>query len=199
MTRQVGILLFDDVQELDAVGPYEVFGTAADLRPDLLQVFTIAEHKQRIRCVNGLHLLPHHSLTSSPRLDVLVIPGGSGTRKQAKNQQLLNWIVEAAQHCKWVASVCSGARLTIASELARGKRITSHHDVIAELKADGRAEVVEGLRFVRDGNLIHSAGVSAGIDMSLWLVGELAADPAVARAVQREMEYYPAPPYAYET
>lgn len=198
MKKTIGILLFDDVEELDAVGPYEVFGTARGMRPDLFEVFMVAERADPITCVNGLRILPHHGFADAPKLDVLLIPGGIGTRKQAGNETLVSWVKRTAEQCEWVTSVCTGTFVTLAAGLAAGKRVTSHWSVIEELRARGTAEILEDVRFVRDGGLIHSAGISAGIDMALWLVGQLAGDPALARAVQKEMEYYPAPPYAYD-
>jgi transcriptional regulator GlxA family with amidase domain len=196
MVTRVGILIFDDVEELDAVGPYEVFGTARAERPDEFDICLIAASKDPVRCVNGLRILPDHDYASAPSIDILLIPGGVGTRKVAKDEAALAWVREVATKTRLVASVCTGARVTLASGLAHGKRITSHWSAIDELRADGRAaEVLDDVRFVMDGNIIHSAGVSAGIDMALWLVGHLA-DEDFARQVQKLIEYYPAPPYA---
>ena len=199
MTTKVGILVFDDVEELDAIGPYEVFGVAHAARPDEFEVFLVGAQRDRpVRCVNGLRVLPDHTLADSPSIDLLLIPGGVGTRRVATDEAVLDWIRATAEGAKWVASVCTGARVTLAAGLAGGRRITSHWSAIDELRRDGRAaEVLDDVRFVRDGNMVHSAGVSAGIDMSLWLIGQIA-DPALARQVQRMIEYSPAPPYAHE-
>lgn len=196
---EIGIFVFNEVEELDAVGPYQVFGTANQERPDLFRARLVGETGEPIECVNGLRIVPHFSFADAPNFNVLVIPGGRGTRVQAQNQNVLEWVWSTAAKCEWVASVCSGARITLATGLADGKRITTHHGVIEELRAKGQAaEVLDDVRFVRDGKTIHSAGISAGIDMSLWLVGHLAAEPGFARLVQKEMEYYPAPPHAFE-
>jgi transcriptional regulator GlxA family with amidase domain len=195
----LGIFIFDDLEELDAVGPYEVFAAAAGMRAGFLDVFLVAETTQPVRCVNGMRIVPHYSFVTAPPIDILLIPGGVGTRAQAGRSQVIAWIGKTAAAARWVASVCSGARLTLATGLAAGKRITTHWSVIDELRRDGRAaEVLDNVRFVRDGNLVSAAGVSAGIDMALWLVGQLA-DPAFAREVQKYIEYYPAPPYTHET
>jgi transcriptional regulator GlxA family with amidase domain len=196
--NRIGILVFDDVEELDAVGPYQVFGTARSEFPESFHVSLIAQSAEApVRCVNGLRILPDHDFGTAPALDVLVIPGGIGTRRVAVDRHALEWIRATVRRCRWVASVCTGARITFAAGLADGKRITTHWSAIEELRATGRAQVLDDVRFVRDGNVIHSAGVSAGIDMALWLVGELAQDPLAARKVQKMLEYYPAPPYAY--
>ena len=116
-----------------------------------------------------------------------------------ENEPLLSWIAAQAEGCRWVTSVCTGARLLLAAGPARGKRITTYYGAVDELRAGGlAAEVLEGVRFVRDGKLVTSAGVSAGIDMSLWLLGQLFS-PALAREVQQGIEYFPAPPYTAET
>jgi len=194
-----GIMIFDDVEELDAVGPYEVFGVARSMRPEQFDVVLLAADKSKpIKCVNGLRILADHSFVDAPDIDVLVIPGGVGTRRVAKDEAALDWVKSMSAKARITASVCTGARVTLASGLAHGRRITTHWGAIEEIKADGRAaEVLDNVRFVRDGSIIHSAGVSAGIDMSLWLIGQLA-EPALARDVQKMIEYQPAPPYAYD-
>lgn len=198
MPKSVAILIFENVEELDAVGPLEVFGTMARLRPDLIEVCLVAERDEVITGVHGMRMLPHAKLSAITKVDIMVVPGGIGTRQQMQNVQVVDWIRRTASCCTWVASVCSGARLTLAAGVATGKRITSHWGVIDELREHGgAAEVLDDVRFVRDDNLVSSAGVSAGIDMSLWLVGQLGG-PALARQVQREMEYSPAPPYAFD-
>lgn len=197
--KRVGILVFDDVEELDAIGPYEVFGVARAQRREAFDVCLVAASRERpVRCVNGLEILPQHDLASAPKLDVLLIPGGVGTRVVAGDAVILQWVRERAEEAELVASVCTGARITLASGLAAGRRITTHPSAIEELRKDGRAAaVLEDVRFVKDGDIIHAAGVSAGIDMSLWLVGHLS-EPAFARHVRRAIDYRPAPPYDFE-
>lgn len=196
MTLTIGILLFDGVEELDFAGPWEVLGSAvADRDGD--RVVTIAEHSRTIRCAKGLRVLPDHTLDDAPPLDVLLVPGGRGTRREIENRSLLDWIAGVAETCRWVTSVCTGSFLLVAAGPARAKRVTTHWASVERLRAGGEASVVEGVRFVRDGNLVTASGVSAGIDMALWLVGQLY-DSDYARHVQRRIEYYPEPPYADE-
>jgi transcriptional regulator GlxA family with amidase domain len=191
----IGILLFDGVEELDAVGPWEVLRTAEAARPDALHCFTMAETAAAVRCANGMRILPDYDLARAPAIDVIVVPGGEGTHGVIANPALLDWISETAAACRWVTSVCTGARVLLAAGPAKGKRITTYHSAIAELRATGEAaEVVDGERWVRDGNLVSAAGVSAGIDMALWLVGQLF-DAGFAREIQQAIEYDPAPPY----
>ena len=123
---------------------------------------------------------------------------GRGTRVEVNNQGLLDWIATVAPGCQWVTSVCTGSLLLTAAGPAKGKRVTTHWGFVEALRARGEAgEVLEGTRYVRDGNVVTAAGVSAGIDMALWLLGQIR-DPGFARQVQRNMEYDPAPPYAAE-
>jgi transcriptional regulator GlxA family with amidase domain len=191
--KRIGIFVFDDMEELDAIGPYEVLGMARSQRPSAIDVCLVAETLARpVRCVNGLRLLADHDFASAPPLDVLLIPGGTGTRAAATNPRVLEWVTTCADKAEIVASVCTGARITLAAGLAANRRITTHHSAIEELRRDGRAaEVLEGVRFVQDGPVVHSAGVSAGIDMTLWLVGRIC-DPDLARSVARMIEYSPA-------
>jgi transcriptional regulator GlxA family with amidase domain len=193
--KTIGIVLFQDMEELDAIGPYEVFAYAAGMREDLFRVCTIAERDGPVRCAKGLTIVPSHSFATAPDLDVILVPGGRGSKAEAANPVLTAWVAQQAARCEWVASVCTGARILLAAGPAVGKRITTHWRAVAELREEGKAAaVLDDVRFVRDGNLVTSAGVSAGIDMALWLVGQIA-DPAFARAVQKGIEYFPAPPY----
>ena len=194
MTTTVGVLLFDGLEELDAVGPWEVF-TMAALQQDV-KVVGIAERDAPVRCAKGLRLLPDHDFAGAPALDVLVVPGGQGTRREVDNAALIGWIRQAAAGCHWITSVCTGALLLCEAGLAEGKRVTTHWGYLPTLRDRyPKTEVLEQRRYVRDGSLVTAAGVSAGIDMALWLVGqEWGVD--CARDVQRAMEYDPAPPYA---
>lgn len=200
---RIGILIFDDAEELDFVGPWEVFTMVNEVcerqgKDQPHDVRLIAERDAPVRCRKGMRVLPDVTTADCGRLDVLLIPGGMGTRREVKNEALLAWIAETAAHCQWITSVCTGALLLTAAGPAKGKRVTTHWGFIEQLRARSEAaEVLERVRYVRDGNVVTAAGVSAGIDMALWLVGQMH-DPALARAVQRAMEYEPAPPYAAE-
>ena len=200
MTLAIGILIFDGAEELDFVGPYEVFTMTNEVferdekrRPQTVQF--VAEEDRLVTCAKGMCVAPHITTAACHPLDVLLIPGGIGTRREAGNEQLLSWIGSTAQHCRWVTSVCTGALLLTAAGPAMGKRVTTHWRFIEQLRARNEAaEVLERVRYVRDGNVVTAAGVSAGIDMALWLTGQLHGVP-VARMVQRAIEYEPAPPY----
>ncbi|MDE3115097.1 MAG: DJ-1/PfpI family protein [Pseudomonadota bacterium] len=198
MTLTIGILVFDDAEELDFVGPWEVFTMANAVQADTHRVMLLAENAGPVRCAKGMRVLPDVTLADCPKLDVLLVPGGRGTRKEVENSSLLAWIAKAAADCRWVTSVCTGALLLTAAGPARGKRVTTHWGYVEALRQRSEAaEVLENRRYVRDGNVVTAAGVSAGIDMALWLTGQLHS-PDFARAVQKAMEYDPAPPYAAE-
>jgi transcriptional regulator GlxA family with amidase domain len=203
MISTIGILIFDDAEELDFVGPYEVFTMINEVfqrsgkaRPHEVQL--IAERNVPVRCAKGMIVTPHATIDKCPKLDVLLIPGGQGTRREVKNAPLLSWIAATAASCQWITSVCTGALLLTAAGPAKGKRVTTHWGFVEQLRARGEAsEVLERIRYVRDGNVVTAAGVSAGIDMALWLAGQIHG-AALARNVQRAMEYDPSPPYAAE-
>jgi transcriptional regulator GlxA family with amidase domain len=193
MKWTTGILLFDDAEELDFAGPYEVLGYAAKLTEGD-RVVTIAERPDPVCCAKGLRVVPHHTLVDAPPLDIVLVPGGQGTRREVDNPVIIDWLRRMAPTCRFVTSVCTGALLLHEAGIARGKRVTTHWTFVETLRARGDIEVLSGPRWVRDGNLVTSAGISAGIDMTLWLVGQMHGVD-VARATQRGMEYDPAPPY----
>jgi len=199
--RTIGILLFDDAEELDFVGPYEVFTMSNEMfarsenkRPD--NVVLISETGETVRCAKNMRVEVDHSIADAPKLDVLLIPGGMGTRKEVNNKAITDWVAKVAETCEWVTSVCTGSLVLTAAGPARGKRVTTHWAFIDTLRDRGEAgEVLEEVRYVRDGKIVTSAGVSAGIDMALWLVGQMHGEDH-ARFTQRGMQYDPAPPYA---
>ena len=189
-----GILLFTEAEELDFVGPWEVFTAAANM-DGADRVVTIAERAAPVRCNKGLRVLPDHTFGDAPPLDVVLVPGGQGTRREVDNPAVIGWLRDVGARCTWVTSVCTGALLLHEAGFAKGKRVTTHWAFVETLRARGDVTVVERTRYVRDGNVVTSAGVSAGIDMALWLTGQLHGEE-FARSVQRYIEYDPAPPYA---
>jgi transcriptional regulator GlxA family with amidase domain len=187
--------MFDRFEELDFVGPWEVFTASAMLRGDGAdRVLAIAEHDAPVRAAKGLRFLPDATTADHPPLDVLLVPGGMGTRTEVANRPLLEWLGKTAADAAWVTSVCTGALLLHEAGPARGKRVATHHAFEDTLEARGEITVVRDARYVVDGNLVTSQGVSAGIDMALWLVGRLHGRDH-ARAVRRYIQYDPAPPY----
>lgn len=196
----VAFLLFPDAEELDFAGPWEMFSVSAMVRNGGTlpsgQVFSATETGNAVRCAKGMQVIPDYAIDNAPPFDILLVPGGQGTRKEMKNERLLAWIKERAADCQWVTSVCTGSMVLAAAGLTAEKSVTTYWGVVEQFRELNLAKEVRGdVRYVRDGNIVTSAGVSAGIDMSLWLLGEIyGADHA--RAVQKYAEYYPQPPYA---
>ncbi|GAA2213615.1 DJ-1/PfpI family protein [Nonomuraea monospora] len=191
-----GLLIFDDAEELDFAGPWEVFTLSAALRGGGDSAVLIAERAPApVRCAKGMRVLPDHGLDDHPPLDVLLVPGGGGARKvQMHNPVVTGWVAGAAERASWVMSVCTGAFVLHAAGPARGRRVATHWQLEEELEGRGDVTVVRDARYVVDGKLLTSQGVSAGIDAALWLVGRLHGRDH-ARAVRRQMQYDPAPPY----
>jgi transcriptional regulator GlxA family with amidase domain len=193
----IGLLIFDGAEELDFVGPWEVFTMAAKVRDDI-RVVTIAERTGPVTCAKGMRVLPDHTLADAPALDVVMVPGGIGTRREVDNPVVIEWLRQIAPGLRWVTSVCTGALLLCGAGLARGRRVTTHWAFIEDLrKRHPEVEVLAGVRYVRDDKVCTAAGVSAGIDLALWLTGQIWGIDT-ARKTQRAMEYDPAPPYAAE-
>ncbi|WDV49600.1 DJ-1/PfpI family protein [Streptomyces coeruleorubidus] len=190
-----GLLVFEDAEELDFVGPWEVFNVSARLRDGADTAVLVAEHPGPVRCNKGLRVLPDHTLDDHPPLDVLHVPGGRGAREvQIHNPVVTDWIGKTAERAAWVHGVCTGTILLHAAGPARGRRVATHWSQEDTLEALGDVTVVRDVRYVVDGDLVTSQGVSAGIDSALWLVGRLHGRDH-ARAVRRHIQYDPAPPY----
>ena len=189
---RVAILLFDGVELLDFAGPFEVF-SAARPSPEssdrLMEVFTVAEQEGPIICRNGLVVIPSYTLESCPMADLLVIPGGQGTRTAINRPQLIEWIRQAADQASFTTSVCTGAFLLAQAGLLDGKAVTTHWGSIDRLRtAFPDLDVRENQRWVDEGEIITSAGVSAGIDMALHVLDRVYG-AAVAAATARGIEY----------
>ena len=189
-----GLLVFDGAEELDFVGPWEVFTASAMLREAADTAVLIAERPDPVRCSKGLRVLPDCTLGTHPSLDVLLVPGGMGTRREVNNRVITEWIATVSLAATWTTSVCTGALLLHEAGPARGRRVATHHGFEDALEARGDVTVVRDARYVVDGSLVTSQGVSAGIDMALWLVGALHGRDH-ARQVRRYIQYEPAPPY----
>ncbi|MFJ8666437.1 DJ-1/PfpI family protein [Streptomyces sp. NPDC093600] len=190
-----GILLFDTVEELDFVGPWEVFTSSSALRDGADRAVLIAERSAPVRCANGMRVLPDHTLDDHPPLDVILVPGGYGAREiQPHHPRVTDWLAATSARASWTVGVCTGSFLLHAAGPAHGRRVATHWQYEAALEARGDVTVVRDARYVVDGPLLTSQGVSAGIDSALWLVGRLHGRDH-ARAVRREIQYDPAPPY----
>jgi transcriptional regulator GlxA family with amidase domain len=190
MTRHTAILLFDEVEVLDFAGPFEVFsvcGRRSQLEP--FRVTTVSERGQSIRARNGLVVTPTHSFASCPPIDILLVPGGFGTRREMRNPVVLEWVAKHARACELLLSVCTGALVLGSAGLLDGLSATTHHMAFPELRAAApHTAVHEDARVVDNGRVILSSGVSAGIDMALHVVARLHGDD-LARETARYMEY----------
>lgn len=191
---KVGILLFDEVEVLDFAGPYEVFavtalnrGQADEYKP--FDVTMISETGQLVTARNGLMVIPDYSLNTAPSYDLLVIPGGIGTRREVDNAALLTWIRNRYEEVQWMTSVCTGAFLLAKAGLLDGKRATTHWASHERLRNEyPEVTVVEGVKFVGEGRIVTSAGISAGIHMAFHMVKRLLGT-MVAEETARFMEY----------
>jgi transcriptional regulator GlxA family with amidase domain len=192
MTRQrsVALLVFDGVEVLDFAGPFEVFSVTSEInetRPFNVQV--VAEGLAPIRARNGLSVNPDAAIADVRTADILIVPGGQGTRREINNPAMVEWIASIATNAELVLSVCTGSFLLARAGLLAGLTATTHHhtfDLLRELAPD--STVVEDQRFVDNGKIVTSGGISAGIDMSLHIVARLLGEETAARTASY-MEY----------
>jgi transcriptional regulator GlxA family with amidase domain len=193
--KHIGIVLFEDVEELDAIGPWEVLAYWTRSFPgDGYAVCCLSRDGGLVRCAKGLVVQAHHSYAQAPPLDVLVYPGGLGTRPQLRDDSQLDWVRRQRAVVPLMTSVCTGALVYAAAGLLSGRSATTHWrslDALADL--DPSIDVRRDQRFVDDGDVITAAGISAGIDMALHLVMRLAG-PDRARDVRQGIQYGPPPP-----
>ena len=188
MPKTVAIFLFDEVEVLDFAGPFEVFAVTG-AQTQAFEVFTVAETDRPIRARNGLMVVPTHSFATAPRADIVVIPGGYGTRPLLENENVLAWVRHVDREAQLMLSVCTGSLLLGRAGLLAGLAATTHHLAFAELrKCAPDSEIREGARLVDNGRIVTSAGVSAGIDMSFHIVArELGHE--TAGKIARYIEY----------
>jgi transcriptional regulator GlxA family with amidase domain len=190
MKRNVAILLFDEVEVLDFAGPFEVFAVTDELRQhEALHTFTMSLKPGTVRARNGLKIVPDFTLENCPSPQIIVIPGGAGTRTLLHMPALHEWLRIKSRSAEVVMSVCTGALLLGRAGLLEGLRATTHHENFAELRLLApNTEVVEAERFVDNGKILTAAGISAGIDCSLHVVARLFGGDAAVRTAQY-MEY----------
>jgi transcriptional regulator GlxA family with amidase domain len=195
MTRHIGIVLFDGVEELDAVGPWEVLAAWTRQHPDDgYDVTCLSRDGGMVDAAKGLSIGAHHSFADAPAYDVLLHPGGQGTRPLMRDETHLDWVRAQRAVVPLMTSVCTGSLVYAAAGLLGGRPATTHWGSLELLaQTDPTIEVRADDRYVDDGDLITSAGVSAGIDMALHLVQRLVSDER-AREVRRYIQYDPAPP-----
>lgn len=197
--KLVGIVLFNDIEVLDFCGPFEVFSTTrliedkrqAEMSP--FEVLLIAEKSNPVVTSGGMKVIPGHTFESCPKLDILVVPGGWGTRTELKNSAMLNWLRLRASEVETLTSVCTGSMLLGIAGLLDGHHATTHWRSLDWMRASFPAVTVEyDKHVVEDGRIFTSAGISAGIDMALKVVARYCGE-ATAQATAKHMEY----PYPY--
>jgi transcriptional regulator GlxA family with amidase domain len=191
----VGIVLFENVEVLDFCGPFEVFSTTRlneerrREEPSPFEVLLIAEKNNSVVTTGGMKVVPDHTFESCPKLDILVVPGGGGTRKELKNQAMLNWLRNRASEVETLTSVCTGSMLLGFAGLLEGCHATTHWRSLDWMRESfPRVTVEYDKHVVEDGRIFTSAGISAGIDMALKVVGRYYGE-TIARATARHMEY----------
>ena len=190
MKRSVGILLFDDVEVLDFAGPFEVFAVASQVHNyELFDVFTVGKTGNAIAAVNGLSVNPKYSFETAPELNILVIPGGVGSRQVIKDRESLDWVETQHLSTELTLTVCSGSLVLAVLGHLEGQPVCTHAGVYETLEALApTAQTRPDLRFVNAGKIWTSAGISAGIDLSLHIVSFLHGEGA-ALATADYMEY----------
>jgi len=183
---KVGIPIFNDVEELDFTGPFEVMSYMNKIKPGSTEVFLVSQYGGDIRCFNGLKVMSDYSFESSPRCDVLIVPGEKGRITEMKNETFLDYVKKMDNHTKFTASVCTGAFILANAGLLSGRKATTYHTAFDELK-EYKVDVIKS-KVVKDGKYVTGAGVSSGIDLGIFLLKVLFGAEA-AQIVSRKIEY----------
>ena len=193
--RTVGIYLFNKVELLDFAGPYEVFSTTSELNDHkTFKVFTLSEDGGAIKSVNGLIVIPDYSFDNHPKIDILIVPGGEGTKAEIKKKKVMEWVNETQESAEIMATICSGARIPAVLGLLDGLEATTHHLVIEDVKKLAPGVTIDHTkRFVDNGKIMTSGGISAGIDLSLHIVKKLYGEETANKTMEY-MEYGEAAP-----
>lgn len=188
--RNVAIFIFDDVEVLDFAGPFEVFnvtGEVIDLAP--FNTHTVALTEEPIKARGNLSINPHYSIDNCPTPDIILLPGGAGRRRLMKDERVLSWIAKHVDNLEKLLSVCTGAFYIAHSGLLNGLSATTHHDAFPEFKeVFSDIELIEDKRYVEHGKIITAGGISAGIDMSLYVVEQLLGEEKLVLTLE-EMEW----------
>ena len=188
-TTQIAVVLYPGFTALDFIGPYEVLRNLPGA-----EVRFVWHEPGPITADSGVLVVgATHSFDETPAPDVILVPGGMSTPEHARDEKVLEWVRRAHQTAAWTTSVCSGSLILAAAGVLNGRRATSHWMVVPMLRTVG-ATPVSDERMVREGRIVTAAGVSAGIDLGLWLAGQLGGE-AQARAIQLVIEYDPQPPF----
>jgi transcriptional regulator GlxA family with amidase domain len=190
MQKKFGFLLFNQFEDLDFFGPWEIIGVWSTQFDGPNERLTISQNGNEVTSTKGLTITPQIDFDHCPALDILLIPGGQGTRTEVDNECLLKFIIKQSQSCQQILSVCTGSFLLQAAGLLDGKKATTHHASLDRLRAFEKVTVCDDKRFVQDGNLWTSAGISAGIDMTFAYIASMT-NEETAGDIQLFTEYYP--------
>lgn len=187
---KVGIFIFNDVEVLDFAGPFEVFSLASKNNNSVFEVFTISENKEIIKARNGLQVKPNLSFNDNYEIDILIIPGGYGAEEfEIKKQKTLNWIIEQSKKVDILASVCTGALLLAECGILKNKKATTHWMDLNRLESNyPDVNVIKNVKYVDEGNILTSGGISAGINMSFYIIQRLFGID-IAKSTAKRMEY----------
>jgi transcriptional regulator GlxA family with amidase domain len=186
----IGIYIYDNAEVLDFSGPFEVFSTASRFlkAEEKFNVFLIAESKSPVDARGGYSVNPHYGFDDHPEIDVFIVVGGVHT-EELKKPSVINWVADVAGRCQLVASVCTGAFILAQAGLLKNRRVTTHWQDIQDLKDSfPDMTVVESQRWVDEGSIVTSGGISAGIDMSLHLVSRIISNE-LAEKTAKQMEF----------
>lgn len=189
MSKQLGILLYDNVQPMDVIGPWEVFSFWQGLMPEPITLQLISENGSLVQGDHGITLTAHCDFEQAPLLDYLIVPGGRGRREQIHNEKLIGFIRKQAAHCEYLLSICTGMFLIYQAGLLSGKSATTYWRALPEAKKLSGIHVVEE-RIVKNKNIWLSGGVTSGIDLALEFIAEVAGKD-MAGKVQLLLEYFP--------
>jgi transcriptional regulator GlxA family with amidase domain len=183
--KTVGVLLFPEFELLDVFGPLEAFGQAKEW----FRIVTVAERPGPVASAQGPRAVADHGFDDCPRLDIVLVPGGMGTRREVDNPEIVDWVARQARAAETMTSVCTGAALLARAGVLDGRRATSNKRSFGWVSEQGpKVDWVRQARWVDDGNIITSSGVSAGIDMALHLIGRIAG-PTARDEIATRMEY----------
>jgi transcriptional regulator GlxA family with amidase domain len=187
--RNVAVLIFEQVEPLDFAGPFEVFIAGSNRGQDF-KVYTVAENDSPIKALGGLSINPAYTIDNCPKPDILVIPGGWGSRKEMNNDTITSWIREVSNDVEIILSVCTGALILAKANLLDGLKVTTNRLAINELSnvVPASTEILEEVRYVDNGKIVLSAGVSAGMDAALYVIEKLLGEDRAIKAANI-MEY----------
>lgn len=188
--KNIGILLFNDIELLDFAGPFEVFSVTGELSGyTLCRTFTVEENGSKVKTVNGLQVIPDYSFADCPHIDILIVPGGVGTRDLIRKENIIQWVLKKHEKSEITFSVCSGSRILGKAGLLDGIEYTTHHEVMEEMLSIAPDGILNrDKRFTDPGKILTSAGISAGIDLSLYIVERLFG-PDAMKKTKAYMEY----------